>query len=234
MHFVANKASSQNMTYFGMEASFTNDVYEITETGDDLTEGPHLSGLWGFNLRQDVTNYFFVETGVIRKYYDSEIGFKPINISFASGAIDAWVIPLRLGTRLNIYKEKIYLVTVVGYSFCINSYYGYGNAITGPGFAKTANYSVSFSYSENTDLEKYFSLLQTGLGFELKLFKKIILSVSSSYYAGFENVIELKDITYTVNNSNTFTGNSISKGDFWSFGAGLKYPISNFWTKKKI
>lgn len=215
-----------------MEASITNDIYEITETGDDLKTGPLTEGFWGLNLRQDITSYFFIETGLIRKYYDSGIGFKPIDISFAYSSIDVWLIPLRLGTRLNLYKEKIYFVPVVGYSFCINSDYGYGNYITGPGFAKTANYSVSFNYSENTDLVKHFSLLQTGLGFEFKLFKTIVLSFSSNYYTGFKKVIELKDITYTVNNSNSFTGESFSKGEFWSLGVGLKYPISNFWTKK--
>lgn len=232
IYFMADKASGQSMTYFGLEASITNDIYEITETGDDLKTGPLIEGLWGFNLRQDITSYFFIETGLIRKYYASGIGFKPIDISFAYSSIDVWLIPFRLGTRLNLYKEKIYFVPVIGYSFCINSDYGYGNYTTGPGFAKTANYSVSFNYFENTNLVNHFSLLQTGLGIEFKLFKTIILSISSNYYTGFKKVIELKDITYTVNNSNSFTGESFSKGEFWSLGVGLKYPISNFWTKK--
>ena len=233
IYFMVNEVSGQNRSYFGMEASITNDVFEITETGDDLKTGPQTGGLWGFNLRQDITSYFFIETGLIRKYYASGIGFKrPIDISFSGTSIDAWLIPLRLGTRVNLYKEKLYFVPVLGYSFCINTYYGYGSYGPSSGSAKTIDHSVSFSYTENTDLVKYFSLIQTGLGFEFILFKTVVLSVSTNYYTGFTKVIELNDITYTVDDSDSFTGESFSKGEFWSIGVGLKYPISNFWTKK--
>jgi len=229
LFFMTTHAIGQNKTYFGMEAAMTNDIYEITDNGNNLKSVPLVTGLWGFNLRQDIHN-IFLETGLIRKYYDEGFGFHSMDGYGSSNAIDAWIIPLRLGTKINLCKDKIYFVPIIGYSFCINSDYGsYGY---GSGSQKSGSDSISYNYSDNVSLTKNFSLLQTGLGFEFKLFKTAILSVSTNYYTGFKKTVQL-DINYKTNNSATTTGKAFSKGEFWSFGVGLKYPISDFWTKKK-
>lgn len=219
----------QNKTYVGAEIGIINDIYEIADNGNALKKVPLVNGIWGFNLRQDVNSYLFLETGLVRKYYSEGVGFKNFSSSTSTNAINAWMIPLKLGTKINLYKEKFYLTPVIGYSYCINSSYGaYGY---GGGYIQKSSDSVSFTYTNTKDLARHFSLLQTGIGFEFKLFKSALLSISTNYFTGFKKVVEL-DVNYSFNNSPYVNGKIFSKGEFWSLGIGLRYPIIN-WGKNK-
>jgi hypothetical protein len=224
-----NSALGQKRTYFGLEFSVANDIYEITDNGDYLVNVPLINGQGGFNLRQEISRNLFVETGLILKYYWQGFGFKTIPYYGSTSDDPSWIIPVRLGLNLNLYKGKIYLVPVVGYSFGINPPYGYG---LGYGKQTSSTTTIDYNYTENPDVSRYFSLLQTGIGFEFKLFNTLLLSITTNYYSGFKKTTHL-DINYTVNNSNQTTGTAISKGEFWCVTSGLKYPISNFWTMKK-
>ena len=51
---------SQKATYIGGEAALTHDVYEIIDHGDGLKNVPIISGLFGFNIRQHITEQFFL------------------------------------------------------------------------------------------------------------------------------------------------------------------------------
>jgi hypothetical protein len=190
---------------------------------------PLVNAIGGFNLRQEINRYIFVETGLILKYYWQGFGFKTIPYYGSSSSDPSWIIPVRLGFNFNLYKAKIYLVPVLGYSQGINPSFGYGS---GSGKQTSSTTTITYNYTENPDVSRYFPLLQTGIGFEFKLFKTLLFSISTNYYSGFKNTTHL-DINYTVNNSNQTTGTAISKGQFWCVSTGLKYPISNFWTMKK-
>jgi hypothetical protein len=224
-----NSAPGQNKTYFGLEFSVANDIYKITDNGDYLINVPLVNAIGGFNLRQEINRYIFVETGLILKYYWQGFGFKTIPYYGSSSSDPSWIIPVRLGFNFNLYKAKIYLVPVLGYSQGINPSFGYGS---GSGKQTSSTTTITYNYTENPDVSRYFPLLQTGIGFEFKLFKTLLFSISTNYYSGFKNTTHL-DINYTVNNSNQTTGTAISKGQFWCVSTGLKYPISNFWTMKK-
>ena len=223
-----NFAYGQNKTYLGFEFSVANDLYEITDTGDYLVTIPLIDGQGGLTLRQELNRSIYVETGLIIKYYQEGFGFKTIP-GYSSGSSEASVIiPLRFGLNLNLYKEKIYLVPVIGYSFGINPPYGYGIS-WGTQTSSTTTYD--FYSTENPDVSRYFSLLQTGIGFEFAIAKALLFSISTNYYHGFNKTAQW-NITYTVNNSDPMTGSTISKGEFWGVGAGIRYPISNLWAMK--
>ncbi len=220
---------AQNKTYFGFEAAITNDVYEISDNGSDLKSVRIVEGFWGFNFRQDINNYLFLEIGLIRNYYDEGFGFKTTGSIGSTDAMKAWIIPLRLGTKINLCNRKIFLVPVIGYSFCISP--DHPSRKSGSGYIKANNDSVSFNFSSYAGLTRHFTLLQTGIGFEFKLFNTAILSINTNYYTGFQKIIQL-DINYKSNNLPQMTGHGFSKGEFWNLGVGLKYPISSFWKKK--
>lgn len=222
-------AYGQNKTYFGLEFSLANDIFKISDNGNYLIKIPLINGQGELKLRQEIRRNLFIETGLIMKYYQQGFGFKSIPYYGSSSGDPSWIIPLRFGFKLNILKEKIYLVPVVGYSFGINPPYGNGLGYGNPTSSST---TIDYDYTENPNVSRYFSLLQTGIGFEFKLFKTLLFSISTNYYGGFRETTHL-DINYTVNNSNQTTGTAISKGEFWCVSTGLKYPISNFWTKKK-
>ena len=224
-------AFGQKNTYIGVEAAVNNDVYDIIDRGTLLKKVPLITGYFGLNIRQDVSSTVFLETGLLRKYYDEGIGFTTSTGYSESNAINAWLIPLRLGVRiklLNLRKQKLYLVPVIGYVLGINSDYGYGDGGEG-GSQTTAQDTISYSVYSKLSLRHTFPLMQTGMGVEFALLRTMIISVSANYYTGFKNLIE-QNIEYTHNSvSNTAKG--LSKGEIISFGLSAKYPISNLWRK---
>jgi hypothetical protein len=227
--YLLNSACGQSKTYFGLEFSVASDIYKITDTGDYLMTIPLVNAQGGFNIRQEVTRSIFVEAGLTVKDNWEGFGFKTIPYYGAGGGELLLIIPVRFGLNLNLYKGKICLVPVVGYSFGINHPFGYGG---GYGNQTSGSTSIDYYYMENPDVSRYFSLVQTGIGFEFTLFKTLLFSVSTNYYKGFNKTTHL-DITYTVNNSSPMTGTAITTGEFWCVSTGLKYPISNLWTTKK-
>jgi len=221
---------SQKKTFFGIEAAVTGDIYKIEDNANEIKKTPITSGIWGFTIKQELTNDLFLETGLTRKYYSEGVNFEKISTVSSHNAINAWLIPIRFGTFLNLSKNKILLVPLVGYNFCINSDYGYGD---GSGFVTEANGStVNYSYTSNYNLAKTFSLLQTGIGLEFTLFKTAAISVNSNYYFGLKKVIVL-NIDYSINNSGNQSAQASSKGNMISLGLQAKYPITKFWSKYK-
>jgi hypothetical protein len=229
-YVVLSPVFAQNKTYFGVEGAITHDLYEIQDDGNTLKTVPLIEGLWGVNIRQDLNRLFFVEAALARNYYDEGFGFKTVPYYGSSSGIDAWLIPLRAGAKVNLYHQKVYAVPLIGYAFCINSDYPFPGQ--GHGTARSSTITVLYSYSETYPTStRYFSLLQAGVGLEFKLFKALLFSMSSSYYKGFAKVVQL-DIVYSVNNSSSIRATSVSKGDFWTLGAGFKYPVSDLWTRR--
>lgn len=224
-------AFGQKNTYIGVEASVNNDVYEIIDNGTLLKKVPLITGYFGLNIRQDVSSTVFVETGLLRKYYDEGIGFKTSPGSSESNAINAWLIPLRLGVRikvLNLRKQKLYLVPVIGYVFGINADFGYGDGGSS-GSENMPEDTISYTVHSKLSLRRTFPLMQTGLGVEFVFVRTLLVNFSANYYTGFKNLIE-QNIECTHNSvSNTAKG--LSKGEIISFGLSVKYPISNLWRK---
>jgi len=220
----------QNRTYFGIEFSVANDIYKVNDNGDYLIAVALTNSQGGINLRQEIKRNIFIETGLMLKYYQEGFGFKTMPFyTYLSSNDISWIIPVRIGLNLNVYKNKVHFTPIVGYSFGINPPPGYGLR-----FGKQTHRTteINYNYAANLNISSHFSLVQTGLGFEFTLFKLLLFSVSANYYSGFNKINQL-DINYTVNNSNQTTGTATSKGEFWCVSTGLKYPVSNFWTRKK-
>jgi hypothetical protein len=217
---------AQKNTYIGGEGALNRDVYDIIDNGTLLKKVPLISGYFGLNIRQDLTPKVFVETGLLRKYYNEGIGFKVFGGFSEGDAINCWFIPFRLGTRINIHKHKIDLVPVIGYTLAINSDYGYGDGGMG-GDIISGHDTIYYSVYSKLSLTRSFPLLQTGMGVEFILLRTVLVSVAANYYTGFKNVIE-QNIQYT-HNSTTYTATGLSKGELVSFGVAVKYPISHLW-----
>jgi len=221
---------AQKNTYIGVEGALTNDVYEIIDKGNQLKNVPLLTGYFGINIRQDLSRTVFAETGLLRKFYDEGIGFKPFSGYTSGNAINAWLIPFRLGTKINLHKQKIYLVPVIGYTLGINSDYGYGDGGIG-GHEMNSTNTIDYTVQSKLSLRRTFPLLQTGMGLDFTVFRNTVVSLSANYYTGFTNLIE-QDISYT-HNSTDYTATGLSKGEFASFGMTVKYPVSRFWNGNK-
>lgn len=213
---------AQNKTYIGLEASIFSNRTEIQDNGNWLTSTVMNDPMGGVNLRQDVGKHFFWETGVLVKPYWRGYSFKGSLVPVLSVNYFSWLIPLRTGAHVNLHEERIFLVPVVGYTLGIQPPMEERQT---SGTRIYAGNTIIFSDRENPDVSRQFSLVQAGIGLEFKLFKTLLWSFNTNYYKGF-NKISLIDISYSVNGSSLTTGTSISKGDFWCLGTGVKYPIS--------
>jgi hypothetical protein len=226
---ILTTAVAQKNTYFGVEGALTHDVYEYIDNGSLLKTPALITGYFGISIRQDISPTLFVETGLLRKPYDEGIAFKTSGGYSSGNAINCWLIPLRLATRINLNRQRLHLVPVIGYSLGINSDYGYGDGGVG-GYEIAGQDTVHFAVYSKLSLRRTYPLLQTGLGVEFVLFRTLLASVSANYYTGFKNLIE-QDISYT-HNSVPNTGKGLSKGEMASFGLALKYPVSQLWRHK--
>ena len=226
--FGLNATLAQKKTHLGLEFSLFRDIHEIRDNGGYLMTLPLMEAQGGITIRQEIKRQMFIEGGLIVKPYSNAIGFKTIPVSFVGTEDVSALIPLRLGLKLNVYDEKIYLVPVIGYSFSANAPSGYGK---GSGTRESSATTIAYTAAENPDASRYVSLFQIGVGLEFPIFDVMLLSISTNYYKGF-NPIWVSEIRYTVNNSFSTTGTVTSKGDFWCLSTSLKYPISNFWAKR--
>ncbi|MDI1234949.1 MAG: hypothetical protein PSX81_11745 [bacterium] len=219
-------------TWIGAEGALTRNYSSVADFGTNVKAVGLGAEAWGFQIRQDLQEAVFLETGFLRNnvapgfYYQSlgDIG------SYGLGSsVRTLQIPFRLGTRINLYKKKYYLVPVIGYSFGIvlNTNRFYGSEI---GTNYTSEDTVNYIGSMKS-LTHYYSLIQTGLGIECKLFKTALLSFSVNYYAGFQPIMQT-DLIYHSNGYPNSTARVLSNGSYLSYGFALKYPISLFWSKK--
>ena len=228
--FLYTAAHAQKKTFIGVEGALNNDIYEIIDDGSLLKKVPLLTGYFGLNIRQELNATVYLETGLLRKYYDEGIGFKTSSGYSSGNAINAWLIPFRLGTRINLHKQKLHLVPVLGYVIGINSEYGYGDGGSA-GYEISKGDTIYHNVHSKLSIRRIFPLLQTGMGVEFIFLRTALISFSANYYTGFKNVIE-QDIGYT-HNSSTYTAKGLSKGETMSFGMAFKYPISNIWSKER-
>jgi len=234
---VLTNSYAQRKTYLGIEGSVGKDIYHVTDNGNELSIWG-LATTWGFNISQEIYKNFSIETGIFSKEYGfnvklkSEMGFSETN------SMAAFIIPLRCTYKINLLKHTIFLVPTVGANFCINYDYYQGATDTsksswGYSYTITNGDTIGHSYFLRDQFSKNFILLQTGLGIEFKLFKTADVCLNFNYYTGFKKII-LADVKYNTASSMNQTANAYSKGGFWNIGLSIKYPISDFWQKKKV
>ena len=233
---------AQNKTYVGLEVGVSNDIYQIFEnnvekenggSGSQLKKVPLLSGIRGLNIRQEIGSRFFVETGVIEKRYQTGIGFKAECGYTTTDAFTSLIIPIRFGTSINFFKDKVRLTPVIGYSFSRNYLPPFHGGLSGEEYGSqppAAGNSYKYQYSTQFHAKNH-SLLQTGLGLDVLLGKSWMASFSANYYTGFNKVIS-QDIRYSVNNNPVQAAQAYSTGNMFTVGVGLKYSLG-FLQKRK-
>lgn len=140
--FMSSICFAQNKTYLGVEEAITNDLYEILEYGNMLKQIPLVGLRSGFTIRHDINDFVAIETGIVSKRIREGFGFETIPGGGSGTAVHAWCIPLRLYTKINLSKNKIFISPVLGISYCISpDNYGSGQM---KGQYKDMTDSVSF------------------------------------------------------------------------------------------
>ena len=224
----------QNSTYLGIEIGPKFEVYQSTDNGNELYTKPFFfSPIYGLTIGQEINNTFTLETGFFVNNYGESYRIEGEGGYGASNALVAYQIPLRLKAQLNLLKDRLSLVTTIGYTFAINS--DYGSSGSGSSFSSSTspqyNDSTRTEYVSTYNLKKTCGLIETGLALNYKFKNSMILSLAANYLTGFSRVVET-DVKYWINDEPSQTGTVFSNGDYFSVIIGLKYPISELWTKK--
>ncbi len=246
-------SEAQHRTFIGFESSVGGGINKITDNMNFSNASKNsTAGMYGFTLRQELNSTFSVETGFLN-YYNNEWdyygGFEKKEYDDMHNCVDtvsdgysfsydvnAKAIPLRLYTKLNLYKHKFFIVPVFGGSFCINqdknsSYtYEYNGKheihYWGGDSTVTRYYDTTKAYTRSYDNVKNFLLLQAGLGIEFKLLKTFDIRLYGNYYAGFKNIF-YQDDKYWISNSLKVDTKTTTNGSYWDVGLSIRYPLNN-------
>lgn len=220
--------SSQKKIYIGIQGAATNNFYNLASDGNLIKNAPLPSGLWGVLLRKDLNPAFSIETGIIQNYYLEGFGFeipKQAFKSFSSSELNSLQIPIRLNSKLNLYKNKISFVGTIGLHFAHNQDYFPGDYGSGSGYIVYSNGdSLVYTERDNCSIRKNFMLLETSVGFEFNISQKLQFNVGCSYYTGFNDIIRL-DVKYHYGSCTEQLAILQSKGNMIAFNVSLFYPI---------
>lgn len=234
-------AFSQSRTTIGAELGISNDIYQILESNDlkdpgqahQLKKFPIISTTKSILLRRQLGKTFFVEAGLMDKRYQQGIGFKFEQGYSTSGAFRSLMVPIRFGARINLLNEKLFVTPLAGLTYSRNylppftgTGSGWGSSGSAPG--ATTNYEYNYATAFHT---KSHWLLQTGLGLELRLPKNFSFHVNAGYYHGFKPVIS-QDIRYRVNGQSWQSAKTLSTGDMFTAGAGIRYSLDGLIKRK--
>jgi hypothetical protein len=237
--FFISLTYAQQSTHFGVEFGVSKDIYRLfensskepNENGMQLRSVRPPSAIFGFNVRQDLNTTFYVETGLLSKTYERALAFEFEQGHTSSTAFKSLMIPVRIGAKVNLYKEKIQLTPNIGYSFVKNFLPPFGGG-RGEGHG-TYNYpstiSTKYSYSSQHHAKSH-ALFQTGIGIDIKMSRSITLSLSGKHYEGSKKIIS-QDIKYSVNNQPEQTAHSYSTGDMRTYNIGFRCSLGNILKK---
>jgi hypothetical protein len=219
--FTSLVAVAQPATYIGVEVAYSADVIGIDNAEGQLAKPDLNSALWGANIRHQPWKYLFLEGGVYTRAYKKGIAFT--NGTGSSGTdLTGILVPLRVGGRLPLFKERIAFCAVAGYTqgWVTESQSSWSSGgMQNPGFDKI-QYEYDTQYPEQA-----FSLFQLGMGLDIRLWPKTLLTLSTNYYTGI-NKIMIQHIEYTVNNGPVIKATSYTKGNFYTVGIGFKHRLN--------
>lgn len=214
---------AQSSTYIGAEVAYSADIFKINDPGGRLSDADVNSALWGATIRHVMNKHLFLETGVYARAYKTGIAF---DHEGGSGGTDrtAVLVPLRVGGRLPLLKGAIALCPVTGLSLAIADE-SLGGLLE-PTSTMTSKGRIDYFY-KNQYPAQVFPLFQLGMGIDIRLGQKALLSLSTNYYAGVRKTL-IQHVEYTPENGTMVKATQHTKGGFYTIGIGFKYAVDWF------
>lgn len=214
---------AQNTTHIGAEVAYSGDLFKITDPGDRITHPDVNSALWGATIRRTFNKKVFLETGIYARAYKVGLAF---DHDFGSGGTDrtGYLVPLRAGIRLPILKGALAFCPVAGVTFGVTDE-GYGGKVDGArqwDGVETIRYEYTVLYPSQV-----FALFQAGLGIDIRLGSKTLLSLSTNYYGGISKIMK-QNIEYVPGAGMPQKATQHTNGGFYTIGIGFKYEVNWF------
>jgi hypothetical protein len=225
---------AQRKTRIGFETGPTFDRYHFSPTSQHTNyKNKGWNVMWGFHINQELTEQISIETGFVRR--NSEAIFEIIsnpNNTISASSFHSWQIPIRFRFNIPVLKDRIWISSLVGYHLGINSSSGLNSISSGTptdGIRRegippaTYEYTAYFNHSDN----RFFSLLETGLGFHWRVFNELNLNLTTSYFTGFTKV---NSVTVVVNDFPELYASSTN--EYFNVRLSVSYPIAGFRKKE--
>jgi hypothetical protein len=207
-----NQIKAQNRTWINYELGIaTNNQSWNTQLNIDPQKSNH--SIVGGLIEQELSRFLSVEAGVNDKFYGFDAyyyGSDTVNIMSHSQYLG---IPLRLRTRINILKEKLFISPHIGLTLLCKSYSGVEFYPDNGEFTMT----IKSNYPQTT------ILFESGISLEciLKSWKFGFMITSNMSRRDFMN--------YTIDNKDTYF---VIDGSYFTYSLRIGYAISNIWKKK--
>lgn len=226
-------AIGQNKTYLGFEIGPKFEIYQYEDNGDALYTRPFFfSPVYGLTLGQELNKTLSLETGFYINDYGESYRIEGDWGYSSSNAFLAYQIPLRLKARLDLVRERLSLAGTVGYTLGFNN--DFGSAGAGAAFSASSNGEYNDStrtqHISNYSFNRVFGLIETGVALDYTMKNSLSLYLSANYLAGLNRMVEL-DVSYWINDEPEQTATVYSNGNYYSIVFGVRYPISNLWTR---
>ena len=209
--------NAQNRTWLNYEVGIIQDSHNWNTQLSNLQFLKSRESIVGGYIEQEINNFFSVELGVNDKFYGCdglyvENDTVKFNLMYYAQCVQ---IPLRFRTRINLFKDKLFISPHVGLGLLIKSYDGLGIY---------PDENEDFQIEVKTAFPKTACLIETGLSVELilKSWKFAFLATGSYSRKEFLN--------YSVKDMNTYFS---SNGGYFSYQIRIGYAISNIWKRDK-
>jgi len=206
-----------------VNGSVVFDVYDFFDPSNSLSAIPVMWTSWGIIAGHKINDSFHIETGLSKKEYFFGFGLFDEGKAYHEmkySSFNSWQVPVKLISRLNLFENRIYLTCRLGLKLGINTSYNSMGSSAETGSCTYENLSVKFSHEKYDKL--LFPLLESGIGFDFRLYENSFLFFSTNYHSGFSTV-DVVNIEYTDKNNVQGTAHGISKGNFWEALAGFKF-----------
>ena len=207
--------NAQNRTWLNYEVGIIQDSYNCNTQLNNLHFLKARESIVGGYIEQEINKFLSIELGVNDKFYGCDALYVEndtvmFNLMYYAQCVQ---IPLRLRTRINLLKDKLFLSPHVGLGLLIKSYDGLG---TYPEYE-------DFNIEIKTAFPKTACLIETGLSIELILKSWKFAFLATGSYSGKEF------INYSVKDMDTYFS---SNGSYFSYQIRIGYAISNFWKRE--
>ena len=159
---------AQENVYTGVHGGLDFDQWIVNKRDPIIAQTPVISGSFGFRIGFNLNDYFSIESGVTRKYYNEGYGIflmpQSPNFSKVSSNTTTFQIPVAVRVKITSENKKWFFVSEVGVHFCSNTEYGLG--AKGKGNIQRYSDTLRLWEVSNKSFTRNFTLLNAGIGLE--------------------------------------------------------------------
>lgn len=226
--FLSIHGFSQNNFFMGFDAARSYDKYDMYDTGNKAYVPELKSSNWSFLLGYTMLSTITFETGVMLKFYKEGAGIVAnLGPTYGiSSGFSSWQVPVRIGARIPLYQDKIFMYTRAGYHLCKNNApNNIGTSFSSAYNPTTKEYEYLYTTDYRTSSDRYFNLLETAIGLEFKLSERLQLVPMVSYYTGFKPLI-MQDLKYSIAGETVQQAQIVSKGNYLNYSLCMRFNFN--------